>query len=212
MKSSSLCRIVVLISGSGTNLQAIVDAAKNGQFAGEVVGVISNNAGAYGLTRAQQASIPTQLLKHSDYSSRQNFEQALAQSIDGFQPDLIILAGFMRILGSAFVQHYTGKMLNIHPSLLPKYQGLHTHQRALEAGDKYHGVSIHFVTEELDGGPLIAQQKIAILENDNQQSLAQRVQKIEYILYPKVIGWFCESRLQLTEQGAELDGSLIKIN
>ncbi len=212
MNLSKKCRIVVLISGSGTNLQAILDAAKNNQINGEVVGVISNKPGVYGLTRAEKVKLSNRVVEHTAFESREDFEQALAKAIDDYQPDLIVLAGFMRILGSAFVQLYKGKMLNIHPSLLPKYQGLHTHKRALEAGDKEHGISIHFVTEELDGGPLVAQAKIDILTTDNEQSLAARVQQLEYQLYPKVIGWFCEGRLNLTEKGAELDQQFIRLD
>jgi len=212
MNHSSQTRIVVLISGSGTNLQAIIDAADAKQFNGEVVGVISNKTDAYGLTRAEQSKIPSQVVDHTAFNTRDDYEQALAKAIDSYQPDLVILAGFMRILGSGFVQLYKGRMLNIHPSLLPKYQGLHTHRRALEAGDTQHGISIHFVTEELDGGPLAAQEKIDILASDDEKSLAKRVQQLEYQLYPEVIDWFCEKRLKLTNKGAELDGNLIKLN
>jgi len=212
MDHSRKCRIVVLISGSGTNLQAIIDATDNNQFNGEVVGVISNKEGAYGLTRAETATISSQLVEHTCFNSRDEFELALSNVIDSYQPDLIVLAGFMRILGSGFVQLYSGRMLNIHPSLLPKYQGLHTHQRALDAGDKEHGISIHFVTEELDGGPIVAQTKIDILTSDDEQSLAKRAQQLEYQLYPKVIGWFCEKRLKLSKAGAELDGQLINLD
>lgn len=212
MNPSRQSRIVVLISGSGTNLQAIIDAADAKQFNAEVVGVISNKTDAYGLTRAEHSKIPNQVVDHSVFNTRDEFEQALAKAIDGYQPDLVVLAGFMRILGSGFVQLYQGRMLNIHPSLLPKYQGLHTHQRALEAGDKEHGISIHFVTEELDGGPLIAQAKIDVLVSDDEKSLANRVQQLEYQLYPKVIGWFCEKRLKLSKTGAELDGQIINLD
>ncbi len=209
MNKLNNCRIVVLLSGEGTNLQAIIDASNDSSFSGQIVAVIANKANAQGLIRASKANIPQQLLEHKDYPSRDSFETALAYSIDQFQPDLVVLAGFMRILGSAFVQHYQGKMLNIHPSLLPKYQGLHTHKRVLQAGDTKHGVSVHFVTEELDGGPLVAQQQISISNQDSELSLTKRVQQLEYKLYPKVINWFCNNRLKLTKQGAELDGKLL---
>ena len=212
MNHSSQTRIVVLISGSGTNLQAIIDAAELKQFDAKIVGVISNKANAYGLTRAEHASIPSQVVEHTTFNHRDKFEQALSIAIDSYHPDLVVLAGFMRILGSGFVQLYSGRMLNVHPSLLPKHQGLHTHQRALEAGDKEHGISIHFVTEELDGGPLVAQAKIDVLDSDDEKSLAHRAQQLEYQLYPKVIGWFCEKRLKLSKAGAELDGQLINLD
>ncbi len=212
MEHSKKARIVVLISGSGSNLQAIINAANNHQLNAEVVGVISNRADAYGLIRADTANIPNQIIQHTSYDSRDDFEQALSKAINSYQPDVVILAGFMRILGSGFVQLYSGRMLNIHPSLLPKYQGLDTHRRALAAGDKEHGISIHFVTEKLDGGPIVAQAKIDVLESDTEHSLSQRAQQLEHQLYPQVIGWFCEKRLKLTAQGAELDGQLINFD
>ncbi|WP_111978509.1 phosphoribosylglycinamide formyltransferase [Algibacillus agarilyticus] len=197
--------IVVLISGGGTNLQAIIDACKLGDVQGQITGVISNKADAFGLTRAQNANIPTATLNHKDFDSRENYDQALIKVIDQFKPDLVVLAGFMRILTPNFVQHYQNKMLNIHPSLLPKYQGLNTHQRAIDANDKEHGVSVHFVTEELDGGPVVLQAKVDILAQDTADSLAQKVHKQEYIIYPKVINWFCQGRLTMVNGIAQLD-------
>ena len=167
-------RIVVLISGSGTNLQAIIDACKTQDYPGQVVGVIANKENAYGLTRAKDADIDTSVLSHKAFDSREAYDQELVKVIDSYKPDLVVLAGFMRILTPAFVQHYKGKLLNIHPSLLPKYQGLNTHQRAIDAGDKEHGVSVHFVTEELDGGPVILQAKVPVFDNDNADELAAR--------------------------------------
>lgn len=202
-------RIVVLISGSGSNLQAIIDRCANEQIAGEICAVLSNRADAYGLERARNANIATRAISHKDYSSREDYDLALQTAIDEFSPDLVVLAGFMRILTPAFVQHYQGKMLNIHPSLLPKYQGLHTHQRAIDAGDSVHGVSVHFVTEELDGGPVIQQAKVTIEDSDTADSLAAKVLVEEHQLYPRVINWFCEGRLTMHGQSAQLDAECL---
>lgn len=190
-------RMVVLISGSGTNLQSIIDAVKTEKINGTIVAVISNKAGVQGLERAKKENIPALTLTHQQFTDREQFDQVLMQKIDNYKPDLIILAGFMRILTKAFVQHYRGKMINIHPSLLPKYQGLHTHKRVLEAGDKQHGCSIHFVTEELDGGPVIAQSSVEIQADDTEQTLMDAVQKLEHKLYPQVIKDFCEGKITL---------------
>lgn len=202
-------RIVVLISGSGSNLQAIIDRCADEQIAGEICAVLSNRADAYGLERARNANIATRAISHKDYSSREDYDLALQTAIDEFSPDLVVLAGFMRILTPAFVQHYQGKMLNIHPSLLPKYQGLHTHQRAIDAGDSVHGVSVHFVTEELDGGPVIQQAKVTIENSDTADSLAAKVLVEEHQLYPRVINWFCEGRLTMHGQSAQLDAECL---
>jgi phosphoribosylglycinamide formyltransferase-1 len=203
-------RIVVLISGSGTNLQAIIDASELADYPGSVVGVVSNKSDAYGLTRAENANIATLALSHQDFDSREDYDQALITKIDQFTPDIIVLAGFMRILTPAFVQHYQGKLVNIHPSLLPKYQGLNTHQRAIDAGDKEHGVSVHFVTEELDGGPVILQAKVPVFEGDSCDDLAARVHEQEHRIYPLVIKWLCQKRLRMTVESqnehAILDG------
>jgi len=203
-------RIVVLISGSGTNLQAIMDASELADYPGSVVGVVSNKSDAYGLTRAESASIATVALSHKDFDSRESYDQALITKIDQFSPDVIVLAGFMRILSPAFVLHYQGKLVNIHPSLLPKYQGLNTHQRAIDAGDKEHGVSVHFVTEELDGGPVILQAKVPIFEGDSSDDLAARVHEQEHRIYPLVIKWLCQKRLSMAIESkseyAILDG------
>ncbi len=193
-------RIVVLISGSGTNLQAIIDACKATDYPGEVVGVVSNKADAYGLTRAQNADIETVALSHKEFESREKYDQALISKIDLLKPDVIVLAGFMRILTPAFVQHYQGKLLNIHPSLLPKYQGLNTHQRAIDAGDKEHGVSVHFVTEELDGGPVILQAKVPVFDGDTSDDLAARVHEQEHRIYPLVVKWLCQNRLNMKKE------------
>lgn len=200
-------KIVVLISGSGTNLQAIIDACKSPSFPGEVVGVISNKEDAYGLVRAQDADIETLCLSHQSFESRESYDLALIEKIDAFNADLIVLAGFMRILTPAFVQHFHGKLLNIHPSLLPKYQGLHTHQRAIDAGDTEHGVSVHFVTEELDGGPVILQAKVPVFAGDTADELASRVHEQEHRIYPLVVKWFCEERAAMVNDGVLLDGN-----
>ncbi|WP_456373275.1 phosphoribosylglycinamide formyltransferase [Thiolapillus sp.] len=198
--------IVVLISGGGTNLQAILDAAK-ADLPVEIRAVISNQPNAYGLQRAQQAGVATAVLDHREFDSREQFDQALADLIDQYQPGLVLLAGFMRILTPEFVRHYRGRMLNIHPSLLPKFQGLHTHQRALEASEKEHGASIHFVTEELDGGPLILQARVPVLPGDSAEELAARVLEKEHQIYPLAVRWFAEGRLALNDAGqVVLDG------
>ncbi|WP_448548606.1 phosphoribosylglycinamide formyltransferase [Thalassotalea fusca] len=202
-------RIVVLISGSGTNLQALIDACKNTQFPGEIVGVISNKAEAYGLTRAKDAGVSTKALSHKAFDSRENYDDALIAAIDDYQADLVVLAGFMRILTPKFVQHYQGRLLNIHPSLLPKYQGLNTHQRAIDAGDTVHGVSVHFVTEELDGGPVILQAKVPVFEGDTADELASRVHEQEHRIYPLVVKWFCSNRLAMIDEKAVLDGKVL---
>ncbi|WP_019027677.1 phosphoribosylglycinamide formyltransferase [Colwellia piezophila] len=202
-------RIVVLISGGGTNLQAIIDACTDSAYPGEVVGVISNRADAYGLTRAKNADIANVALSHKDFASRADYDQALIKVIDGFDADLIVLAGFMRILTPSFVQHFQGKLLNIHPSLLPKYQGLNTHQRAIDAGDDVHGVSVHFVTEELDGGPVILQAKVPVFEGDNSDDLAARVHEQEHRIYPLVVKWFAKQRLSMQGDHAVLDNNIL---
>ena len=199
-------QLAVLISGSGTNLQAIMDAQKAGTLDAEIAVVFSNRANAAGLERAAQAGIPTASLDHRDYPDREQFDQAMIEVLTPYAPDTVVLAGFMRILSAVFVRHYAGQLINIHPSLLPKYRGLNTHARALEAGDSEHGCSIHFVTEELDGGPLIAQAPIAVHANDTVDSLSKRVQQREHLLYPQVLQWRAQDRLELTDNGVVLDG------
>ena len=199
-------QLAVLISGSGTNLQAIMDAQKAGTLDAEIAVVFSNRANAAGLERAAQAGIPTASLDHRDYPDREQFDQAMIEVLTPYAPDTVVLAGFMRILSAVFVRHYAGRLINIHPSLLPKYRGLNTHARALEACDSEHGCSIHFVTEELDGGPLIAQAPIAVHANDTVDSLSKRVQQREHLLYPQVLQWRAQDRLALTDNGVVLDG------
>jgi phosphoribosylglycinamide formyltransferase 1 len=203
------CKVVVLISGSGSNLQALIDSIAHDGNPARIAAVISNRADAYGLTRAQNAGIATAVLDHKQFDGREAFDAALVEAIDAHQPDLVVLAGFMRILSPGFVQHYAGRLLNIHPSLLPKYKGLHTHQRALEAGDSEHGCSVHFVTEELDGGPLVVQAVVPVLADDSAESLAQRVHLQEHRIYPLAVRWFAEGRLRLSAQGALLDDQVL---
>ena len=203
------CDVVVLLSGTGSNLQALIDSCAIKDSPARIRAVISNRADAYGLQRAKDAGIDTRVLDHTAFEGREAFDAALIDVIDTFNPQLVVLAGFMRILSAGFVRHYQGRLLNIHPSLLPKYKGLHTHQRALEAGDSEHGCSVHFVTEELDGGPLVVQAIIAVESDDSPQSLAQRVHAQEHQIYPLAVRWFAEGRLSLDEQGALLDGQLL---
>lgn len=198
-------RIVVLISGSGSNLQAIMNAIDAGQINGRIEAVVSNKADAYGLERAQNANIPSLILKHTDFDDRESFDQAMIEKIDRYKPDLIVLAGFMRILTANFVRHYQGRMVNIHPSLLPKYKGLHTHKRAIEAKDAHHGCTVHFVTEELDGGPLAVQGKVSITMDDDEESLQQKVHTIEHIIYPLAVEWICSDKLKWTSKGILVD-------
>ncbi|MFI8744227.1 phosphoribosylglycinamide formyltransferase [Pseudomonas sp. NPDC077186] len=200
------CNVVVLISGSGSNLQALIDSSADDGNPARIAAVISNRADAYGLQRAQAAGIATAVLDHKQFDGREAFDAALIQAIDAHQPELVVLAGFMRILTGDFVRHYEGRLLNIHPSLLPKHKGLHTHQRALEAGDAEHGCSVHFVTEELDGGPLVVQAVLPVAADDSADSLAQRVHRQEHQIYPLAVRWFAEGRLRLGAQGAMLDG------
>ncbi|HAL68394.1 UNVERIFIED_ORG: phosphoribosylglycinamide formyltransferase-1 [Pseudomonas parafulva] len=203
---SKPCNVVVLLSGSGSNLQALIDSSAIPDSAVRIGAVISNRADAYGLQRAAAAGIETAVLDHTEFEGREAFDAALVACIDGFAPDLVVLAGFMRILSGGFVRHYQGRLLNIHPSLLPRYKGLHTHRRALEAGDAEHGCSVHFVTEELDGGPLVVQAVVPVAPDDTVQSLAQRVHAQEHVIYPMAVHWFANGRLRLGEQGALLDG------
>ena len=211
MNGREKLRLVVLISGSGSNLQAILDRCADGTIDGEVVAVISNRPDAYGLERARRAGVPTEVVNHQDYPDREAFDRALMERIDAHRPDLVVLAGFMRILTPAFVHHYAGRLLNIHPSLLPHFQGLHTHRRALEAGHSRHGASVHFVTEELDGGPVVLQAEVPVLPGDDEETLAARVLEQEHRIYPTVIQWFAEGRLRLDpEKGVLLDGDPLR--
>ncbi len=190
--------LVVLISGSGSNLQAIIDAIEGGDLKAEIHAVISNRPGVFGLKRASRHGIPAIALDHTEFANRDDFDHRLQQEIDRYAPDVIVLAGYMRILTDAFISHFAPNMLNIHPSLLPKYQGLNTHQRALDNEDTEHGVSIHVVTPELDGGPVILQGRFPIEADDDAASLQQKGHKLEHRMYPLVLRWLSEKRLQLT--------------
>ncbi len=202
-------RVVVLISGSGSNLQALIDGVASGDLPIEIAAVISNRPEVMGLTRASKAGIPTLVLDHKNYASREAFDIELMRTIDAYTPGLIVLAGFMRILTPAFTEHYLGRMLNIHPSLLPKFQGLHTHQRAIDAGESHHGVSVHFVTAELDGGPVAIQARVPVLPTDDAGLLAKRVQRQEHVIYPLAVKWFAEGKLKMAQGKAELNGELL---
>jgi len=203
-------RIVVVISGGGSNLQSIIDHCANGAIDAEVAAVISNSPGAYGLHRAEKAGIPGHTLDHRQFNSRDAFDAALRELIDRYDPDLLVQAGFMRIFTEKFVDHYAGRLLNVHPSLLPELPGLNTHQRALDSGHQHHGASIHFVTAELDSGPLVLQAEVDIEPDDTAESLAARVLLVEHRIYPRAIGWFAAGRLRSDGQTAWLDDEPIR--
>lgn len=206
--SSSVKRIVVLVSGSGSNLQAIIDECEAGHINGHVVGVISNVPNVYALERAKQHNTPSVMLNHRDFASRELFDAELAKHITQFSADLIVLAGFMRILSSTFVGLFTGKMLNIHPSLLPKYPGLHTHTKVLENNDTTHGASVHFVNAELDGGPVVIQSIIKVTGDDTINSLPRRIAITEWQIYPLAVKWFCNDTLRLGHNGVWFEQNL----
>lgn len=193
-------RIVILISGRGSNMEAIVQRCAAEGWPARVVAVVANKPDAAGLRFATAQGIATAVVDHRQQPSREAFDSALAQAIDGFRPDLVVLAGFMRILGTAFVQRYEGRLLNIHPSLLPAFPGLHTHRRAIEAGCKLAGATVHFVTPELDHGPIVMQSAVPVLPSDDEAALAARVLATEHVIYPQSVRWFVEGALSL-EQG-----------
>ena len=206
-------RIVVMISGSGSNLQTLIEQIHLTDVDAEIVGVIANKPDAYGLTRAENAGIANVCVDNSLYANdRVAYDQLLISTIEQYQPDLIVLAGFMRILTDEFVTHYLGQLINIHPSLLPKYKGLNTHQRAMDNGDSEHGVSVHFVTPELDDGPVILQAKVPIFSDDDANMLAQRVQVQEHHIYPLVVKWFVEGRLLMRSGKAVMDDQCLGPN
>lgn len=189
-------KIVILISGRGSNMQAIVDAQIPGA---QIAAVIANKADASGLVWAAARGIATAVVSHKNYDSRESFDAALAACIDGYAPDLVVLAGFMRILTADFVNHYSGRLLNIHPSLLPAFTGLHTHERALSEGVKVHGCTVHFVTADLDHGPIIIQATVPVLDTDTEEQLSARVLAQEHRVYPQAVRWFVEDRLVLNQ-------------
>lgn len=185
-------KIAVLVSGSGSNLQALIDA----RLSGQIVGVICNKPEAYALKRAQQAGIQTAVIEHKQYPTRETFDDVMHQQLLDWNVDLVVLAGFMRILSAKFVHAWEGKMLNIHPSLLPHYKGMHTHQRVLNTGDVYHGCTVHYVTAELDAGQSLAQGVLKVARHDDVEQLAQRVHELEHLIYPQVVEWICTGALQ----------------
>lgn len=189
--------IVILISGRGSNMQAIVEA----HLPHRIAAVISNRADAGGLEYAAARGIPTAVVSHREHPTREAFDAVLAAEIDHHQPDLVVLAGFMRILTPSFVEHYAGRLINIHPSLLPSYTGLHTHQRAIDDGVKLHGCTVHFVTADLDHGPIIAQGAVPVLRDDTPDTLAARILKVEHRIYPQAVGWLCSGQVWLNDSG-----------
>lgn len=191
--------IVILISGRGSNMEAIVQAAIAERWPAKIVAVISNKAEAKGLEFAASHGIATAIVANKDYASRDEFDSALQQAIDFYQPDLVVLAGFMRILGAPFVAHYANRLLNIHPSLLPSFPGLDTHKKALEFGVKWHGATVHFVTAELDHGPIVEQAAVAVFSDDSESSLAARVLAQEHQIYPRAVRWFVHDQLQVVD-------------
>lgn len=203
---ASRCKTAILISGSGTNLQAFIDAVDSGRLNLDLAVVFSNNPEAYGLQRAKQAHIPAACVPHGDFPDRKSFDAAVIENLDRFAPELLILAGFMRILTPAFVAHYAGKILNIHPALLPLYPGLSTHQRVIDAGEKWHGSTVHFATEKLDGGPLILQGRIAVNHGESTAALATRVQAVEHQIYPEAAGWVASGRVEFRNGQTWMDG------
>ncbi len=204
MSSSQPLPVVVLISGNGSNLQALIDGQLAGTLPIEIRAVVSNRADAFGLTRAGRAGMTTHTLNHRQFPSRDAYDAELCALLNEYTPGLVVLAGFMRILTPPFVEHFHGKMLNIHPSLLPKFPGLHTHQHAIDAGEREHGATVHFVTDELDGGPAVIQARVPVLPTDNVDALAARVLTKEHLIYPTAVRWFAERRLRLGEQGLPL--------
>lgn len=202
------CKTAILISGSGTNLQSFIDRVAEGELALDLCVVFSNRPDAYGLVRARKADIPTASIEHGNYPDRESFDHAVIEELDRWRPDLLILAGFMRILSPAFVNHYEGRILNIHPALLPKYPGLDTHQRVLDAGDEWHGSTVHFVTEELDGGPCILQGRLRVDPSESADALQHRVQAVEHQIYPEAAGLVGSGRVQFRDGQTWIDGKI----
>ncbi len=198
-----------MISGSGTNLQAIIDAVKQGRINAGIAAVISNRADARGLQRAQCENINTAVIDQSKYPDRMAYDEALIAEIDKHNPDLVVLAGFMRILSDMFISHYADAILNIHPSLLPELKGLHTHRRALESSRQIHGASVHFVSNELDSGPVVIQAQVPVLPSDTEETLGGRVLQQEHIIYPMAISWYIEGRLEINDNEVLLDNNVL---
>ena len=201
--------IVILISGRGSNMEALIAARDAGQLPVNIVAVISNRPEALGLETAARAGIVTHYIDHKAFAGREAFDAALAECIDGFAPDLVVLAGFMRILSDGFVRHYSGRLMNIHPSLLPCFPGLHTHQRALDEGVRIHGCTVHFVTPTLDHGPIIIQAAVPVLDGDTEETLAARILVQEHRIYAQAVRWFAEDRLRLDKGCVRLAAELV---
>ena len=201
-------KIVILISGRGSNMEALIAARDAGQLPVNIAAVISNRPDAAGLETAARAGITAHFIDHKAFAGRESFDAALAECIDGFAPDLVVLAGFMRILSDGFVRHYAGRLMNIHPSLLPSFPGLHTHRRALEEGVRIHGCTVHFVTPTLDHGPVIIQAAVPVLDRDDEATLAGRVLRQEHRIYPQAVRWFAEDRLRLEDGRVRLAAEL----
>lgn len=201
-------KIVILISGRGSNMEALIAARDAGNLPVNIAAVISNRPDAKGLETAAKAGIATHYIDHKAFAGREAFDAALAECIDGFAPDLVVLAGFMRILSEGFVRHYEGRLMNIHPSLLPSFPGLHTHQRALEEGVRIHGCTVHFVTPTLDHGPVIIQAAVPVLDGDDEGALSARVLRQEHLIYPQAVRWFAEGRLTLDGARVRLSAEL----
>ena len=204
--SSNRCKTAILISGSGSNLQSFIDRATSGDIDLDLAVVFSNNPDAYGLVRAKNAGIATACIEHGQFADREDFDRAIANRLDEWHPQILVLAGFMRILSPWIVDHYAGRILNIHPALLPAYPGLDTHQRVLDAGETWHGSTVHFVTEELDGGPRVLQGKLRVDPNETADELCARVQSVEHKIYPEAANWFGQGRLEFRNGQAWLDG------
>jgi phosphoribosylglycinamide formyltransferase-1 len=202
-----LLRVVVLVSGRGSNLKAIAAQADAGALPVRIEAVVSDRADAGALDWARDRGIPAVVLSPRDFADREAYGRALGDLVEDYAPQLVVLAGFMRILSDEFVLRFAGRMLNVHPSLLPRYPGLHTHRRALEAGDPEHGASVHFVTPELDGGPVVLQARVPVLPGDDEDTLAARVLREEHVIYPRCVGWFAAGRLALRDGAVWLDGS-----
>jgi phosphoribosylglycinamide formyltransferase-1 len=205
----SLKNIVILISGRGSNMEVFLEAATSGALAGNIVSVISNRPDAQGIITARNRGIATTVIDHQQFAPREAFDAALADEVAAHNPDVVVLAGFMRILTPVFINRFLGKLVNIHPSLLPKYAGLHTHQRAIDAGDKEAGATVHYVTNELDGGPAILQARVNIANTDDAQTLACKVLEVEHLIFPEAVNWHLQGRVVHANQGAQLDGELL---
>lgn len=207
MGNTNASPIVVLVSGRGSNLQAMIDAQERGEISGEIRAVISDRSDAYALTRAREAGIAAEALEPGRFTDRASYDRELLARVEVYRPELIAMAGFMRVLCPELIAWFQGRMLNIHPSLLPAFRGLNTHRRALAAGVAQHGCSVHFVTNELDAGPVVAQARVRVAPDDDEETLAARVLRREHVIYPQTVRWFCEGRLMFANGAAWLDGS-----